>query len=61
MELTQQDYEQRYARIRDGEGTDEDRRLVKHYERQGFTHTDASEMPAAAPATKARRRRGKSV
>jgi hypothetical protein len=40
MELTQQDYEERKAHVDDGTADDEDRRLVKHYERQGFTLGD---------------------
>ncbi len=37
MELTQQDYEERKSRIDAGTASDDDRRLVKHYERQGFS------------------------
>lgn len=36
MKLTQKDYDTRKNRVTSGDGTDEDRRLVKHYERQGF-------------------------
>jgi hypothetical protein len=38
MRLTQRDYEERQARLADGTSPDpdDDRRLVKHYERQGF-------------------------
>lgn len=36
MELTQQDFEERAARVADGTADDEDRRLVKHYRREGF-------------------------
>jgi len=37
MKLTQKDYEERVARLADGTSPDpdDDRRLVKHYERQG--------------------------
>lgn len=47
MELTQSDYDERKARVADGTADDEDRRLVKHYEREGFepsgdTPADAS-------------------
>lgn len=41
MEMTQTDYEERKQRIADGEGTDEDRRLVKHYEREGATSDES--------------------
>ena len=37
MKLTQSDYNERKARIDAGAATDEDRRLVEHYEREGFT------------------------
>lgn len=37
MELTQQDYDTRKARVDKGEGDDEDARLVKQYEAAGFT------------------------
>lgn len=37
MELTQSDYEERVARVAAGTGTDEDRRLLKLYGREGFT------------------------
>lgn len=36
MELTQGDYEERKARTLAGQGTDDDTRLVKLYEREGF-------------------------
>jgi hypothetical protein len=36
MQLTQRDYETRKARVESGQGDDNDRRLVKHYEREGF-------------------------
>lgn len=42
MEMTQADYEERKQRIADGEGTDEDRRLVKHYAREEAKQTDQS-------------------
>lgn len=40
MEMTQQDFEDRLARVEDGTADDEDRRLVKHYRREGFTPGD---------------------
>lgn len=36
MELTQKDYNERKARLDAGTGDDEDARLVKLYEREGF-------------------------
>lgn len=36
MQLTQQDYDARKQRVEDGTGDDEDARLVKHYESEGF-------------------------
>lgn len=42
MELTQADYEARKGRVDAGEGDDEDRRLVKHYEREGYTWPGSS-------------------
>lgn len=36
MEMTQQDFEERAARVEAGEGDDEDQRLVKHYYREGY-------------------------
>jgi len=36
MELTQDDFEDRLARVEDGTADDEDHRLVKHYRREGF-------------------------
>lgn len=40
MKLTQQDFEERLARVDDGTADDEDRRLVKHYRREGFVAGD---------------------
>jgi hypothetical protein len=40
MELTQQDFEERLSRAADGDATDEDRRLIKHYRDQGYQHRD---------------------
>lgn len=40
MELTQQDFEERLSRAADGDATDEDRRLIKHYRAQGYQHRD---------------------
>lgn len=48
MEMTQQDYDDRKARVDAGTGDDEDARLVKEYERQGFTPGRAA--APAAPA-----------
>lgn len=36
MQLTQKDLNERVARKRKGEATDEDLRLIKHYVREGF-------------------------
>jgi hypothetical protein len=36
MELTQKDLNERVARKRKGEASDEDLRLIKHYVREGF-------------------------
>jgi hypothetical protein len=52
MELTQKDYDDRKARVAKGEGDDEDARLVKHYEANGFTATEGYD-PDAAKAVKA--------
>jgi hypothetical protein len=46
MELTQQDYDARKARVDKGEGDDEDARLVKHYEVQGFKATEGYDPDA---------------
>lgn len=43
MDMTRADYEERQQRIDDGEGTDEDRRLVKHYEREQAKQDDSPE------------------
>ncbi len=40
MELTQQDFEERLARVEAGTADDEDRRLVKHYRREGYVAGD---------------------
>lgn len=42
MELTQQDYDDRRARIDDGTADDEDRRLVKHYMLEGYGADDSA-------------------
>lgn len=34
--MTQDDYDERLTRVADGTADDEDRRLIKHYEREGF-------------------------
>ena len=60
MKFTKADYEERKARIDAGEGSDEDRRLVKQYEQQkpsGGPASDTAAHDAAAeetpePATK---------
>lgn len=50
MELTQQDFEQRMDRRDAGQASDEDARLIEHYEREGFIRepkaTDTSDRPA---------------
>jgi len=55
MKLTQKDYEERVARLADGTSPDpdDDRRLVKHYERQGFT---VGAQPVDAPAEESKPR-----
>ncbi|HJV15622.1 MAG TPA: hypothetical protein VJ625_17180 [Propionibacteriaceae bacterium] len=45
MELTQEDYEARKQRVNDAVASDEDRRLVKEYERQGFVEARLAEEP----------------
>jgi len=40
MQMTQQDFEERLARVDDGTADDEDRRLVKHYRREGYVRGD---------------------
>jgi len=56
MELTQADYEERKVRIEDGTGDDEDARLVKHYERQGFAW-DGKRTETSSDTTPSKRRR----
>lgn len=46
MELTQQDYDARVQRAHAGIATDDDLRLIKLYEREGFEQTDKSLTPA---------------
>lgn len=46
MEMTQQDYDDRKARVDDGSGTDEDQRLVRQYEDAGYTATPAKDRQA---------------
>lgn len=36
MQMTQKDYDERKARVNEGVATDEDLRLVKQYEAEGF-------------------------
>ncbi len=38
MKMTQADYEARAARVQDDTADDDDRRLVKLYEREGYSH-----------------------
>lgn len=65
MEMTQSDYDERLTRVADGTADDEDRRLVKHYEREGFepsgdapadaswlVDTDGTEPPDYSKLTK---------
>lgn len=42
MEMTQQDYDDRKTRVAAGNGTDEDLRLVKLYESEGFSSDETS-------------------
>ena len=42
MELTQKDYEERINRRAAGQQTDEDLRLIKQYEANGFSTDDTS-------------------
>jgi hypothetical protein len=49
MKMTQQDYDARKARVDAGQGDDEDARLVKEYERQGFTPGRAAAPAAPEP------------
>lgn len=55
MELTQRDFEERKARVDDGTASDEDRRLVKQYEAEGYAvkseQTVSTETPAVTGAT----------
>lgn len=46
VNLTQRDYDDRKARVDAGTADDDDRRLVKHYERNGFTTKSAAPQPA---------------
>lgn len=66
MKMTQQDYQERAARIDDGTASDEDRRLVEHYEREGFARDgeaaldkiaapEGAQKPAAAKKAPARK------
>jgi hypothetical protein len=53
MKMTQQDYEARAKRIDDGTATDDDRRLVELYEREGFARDGegvASKLTATGTA-----------
>jgi hypothetical protein len=57
MQLTQQDYDARKARVEDGTGDDEDARLVKHYEAEGYewrgnsSQTSADSTPNSVDST----------
>lgn len=60
MQLTQKDYDERKQRVDAGDGDDEDARLVKHYEAEGFEPSKhaVAEQPKAddeAEAAKAPR------
>lgn len=61
MKLTQKDYDARKARVVAGSGDDEDARLVKHYEANGFTTEGSAPQPAgdtdAAPTSTSARSR----
>jgi len=52
MELNQADYEERINRRAAGQQTDEDNRLIKHYEANGFSTRDdsAGKQPGATIA-----------
>jgi hypothetical protein len=52
MEMTAQDYAERAKRIDDGTASDDDRRLVELYEREGFVR-DGEEAVAPAAVTAA--------
>jgi len=56
MELTQADYEERKARIKEGTGDDDDARLVKLYEKEGFTW-DGKATETSSDTTPNRRKR----
>lgn len=69
MKMTQSDYEERKARVESGAADDNDRRLVEHYEREGWTvhnqgslgitgHAEAEVVKAPAKKTAARPKRG---
>ncbi len=51
MELTQADYDERKQRQNDGIASDEDRRLIKLYESQGFEQSRLIRERAAKQAT----------
>jgi len=53
MEMTQQDYQERAARIDDGTATDDDRRLVELYEREGFARDGETLVSKLAVSTDA--------
>lgn len=52
MQMTQADYNDRKRRVDNGEGDDEDARLVKQYEAEGYTvEGKADNQPTPAPET----------
>lgn len=48
MELTQKDFDERVARNAAGNGTDEDLRLIEHYQANGFTPNDKARAESEA-------------
>ncbi len=50
--LSQQDYEERKSRQSDGTASDEDLRLVKHYEREGYECRGSNSETSSAPESK---------
>lgn len=50
MKVTKKDYEERKARVDNGEGSDEDARLVKQYERENAVPTAEPDVPAQTPS-----------
>jgi len=60
MELTQEDYEERKSRVETGMGDDDDARLVKLYEREGFTW-DGRAMETSSGSTPSKPKRNTSA